>query len=117
MLSRDYLTQEFIHLIQTYHPNAGIILNDCYVKILECYVERSKKQFYYLGIYYPDYLQFVIQENHDTFKDIAENIGLVEVVCINATRIVRDPVSRLKQDNPRLWLELHWVVAHNAESL
>jgi hypothetical protein len=115
MLSRDYLTQEFIHLTQKYHPNAGIMLNDCHVKILECYVERSRKQFYYLGIYYPDHLQFAIQEYHNDLKEIAENIGLVEVVCINATRIVRDPVSRLKQDNSRLWLELYWIVTHHPE--
>ncbi len=113
MLSREYLTQEFLHLIQKIYPEAGIILSFCYVKILECYIERSKKKFYYIGIYYPDNLQFKIKEYHQAFKDIAENIGLVEVVCISATRIVRDPSSRLKQDNPRLWLELHWIVTQN----
>lgn len=113
MLSRNYLTQEFIHLIQKFYPHAGIILSYCYVKILECYIERSKKQFYYLGIYYPEELEFEIKEYHNAFKDIAENIGLAEVVCISATRIVQDPASRLKQENPRLWLELHWIVTQN----
>jgi hypothetical protein len=110
MLSREYLTQEFTDLIQKLYPEAGIILSYCYVKILECYIERSKKKFYYLGIYYPDNIQFKVKEYHNSIKEIAESIGLVEVVYISATKIVRDPVSRLKKDNPRLWLELYWVV-------
>ena len=113
MLSREYLTQEFVQLIQKFYPEAGMILSYCYVKILECYIERSQKKFYYIGIYYPDELQFKIKEYHKALKEIAENIGLVEVVYISATRIIRDPASKFKQDNPRLWLELHWIVTQN----
>lgn len=45
------------------------------------------------------------------FREIAENMGLMQVVFMNATRLLRDPKSRLKQADPRLWLELHFVAA------
>ncbi|NEP44342.1 MAG: hypothetical protein F6K35_36015 [Okeania sp. SIO2H7] len=33
------------------------------------------------------------------------------LLFINASRLIRDPMSRLKQDNPRLWLELYWIAS------
>ncbi|WP_242032761.1 hypothetical protein [Oscillatoria sp. FACHB-1406] len=49
----------------------------------------------------------------NALKDIAENMGLVEVIFLNANRIIRDPLSRLKQDDFRFWLELHWIAARD----
>ena len=109
MISRDYLVHEFVHLVQKYYPETQVFLNQCHVKILECYLERSGRQFYYLGIYYPQEIHAQLLAHQEAFKDIAENMGLIEVVCINATRLVRDPLSKLKQDNPRFWLELQWI--------
>lgn len=112
MIKPEYLAQEYVSLVKNYYPMTGELLEYCYVKILECYLERSGKRFYYVGVYYPEGMLAVIQEQQNVLKDIAENMGLVAVVCINATRLVRDPVSNLKQENPRLWLELYWVAAH-----
>lgn len=112
MISRENLTQEFLKVVKNYYPEVGKILDCCYVKILECYIERSGRRFYYIGIYYPERITAEIQANRDVFKEIAENMGLVEAVCINATPLVRDPMSQLKQENPHLWLELYWVAAH-----
>lgn len=109
MISRDYLVHEFVHLVRKYYPETEVFLNQCHVKILECYLERSGRQFYYLGIYYPQEVHSQLSAHQDAFKDIAENMGLIEVVCINATRLVRDPLSKLKQENPRFWLELQWI--------
>jgi hypothetical protein len=45
----------------------------------------------------------------DVFRDVVQDLGICEAVCINATRIIRDRASRLKEKNPILWLELQWV--------
>jgi hypothetical protein len=113
MISRDYLVQEFVHLVGNYYPEAGKVLDFCYVKVLECYLERSGRQFYYLGIYYPQERRRELQAQQQAFKDIAENMGLIEVVSINATRLVRDPMSKLKKDNPKFWLELYWIATQH----
>jgi hypothetical protein len=113
MISREELSQEFVLLVNNYYPVASRILDRCYVKVLECYVERLGKRLYYIGVYYPEGLRDRVLAEHDAWKDIAENMGLIEVVCISATRLVRDPKSRLREENPRLWLELYWVAIHS----
>ncbi|HBB34374.1 MAG TPA: hypothetical protein DDZ80_25405 [Cyanobacteria bacterium UBA8803] len=112
MINREELAQEFIRLVKSYYPKSGQFITHCYVKILECYIERLGKRFYYIGVYYPERLTSEVQAQQDVLRDIAENMGLIEVVCINANRIVRDPRSRLKHENPRLWLDLYWVASH-----
>ncbi|MDJ0725087.1 MAG: hypothetical protein QNJ38_08255 [Prochloraceae cyanobacterium] len=112
MLSRESLTKEFISVVDTYYPSSGKILKHCYVKILECYIQKLGKRLYYIGIYYPRGMQAELQAQQKKLKEIAENMGLIEVVFIDATRLVRDPLSKLKEENPRLWLELYWVATH-----
>ena len=36
-------------------------------------------------------------------------MGLVQVVFRNASRLLRDPMSKIKQSDPRMWLDLQWV--------
>ncbi|CCH68192.1 hypothetical protein RINTHH_20370 [Richelia intracellularis HH01] len=48
-----------------------------------------------------------LQIDQNLLREIAESMGLVQVVLLNATRLLRDPMSKLKQADPRLWLELH----------
>ena len=117
MFSRESLTKEYISLVDSYYPAIGQLLKHCYVKILECYIQKLGKRLYYIGIYHPQGLQKQLQAQQNSLKEIAENMGLIEVVFINATRLVRDPLSQLKQDNPRLWLELYWVATHNIDEL
>ena len=109
MLSRESLTKEFISVVDNYYPSSGKILKHCYVKILECYIQKLGKRLYYIGIYYPQGMYNKLQAQQAKLKEIAENMGLIEVVFINATRLVRDPISKLKEENPRLWLELYWI--------
>jgi hypothetical protein len=51
-----------------------------------------------------------MQVQRYALREIAENMGLVEVVCINATRLLRAPMSNLKDADPRFWLELHLLL-------
>lgn len=117
MFSRESLTKEYISVVDSYYPAIGQLLKHCYVKILECYIQKLGKHLYYIGIYHPQGLQKQLQAQQNSLKEIAENMGLIEVVLINATHLVRDPLSQLKQDNPRLWLELYWVATHNIDEL
>lgn len=115
MLNREEITEEFVTLVSTYYPRIRRIIDQCYVKLLECTIERSGKHFYYIGIYYPEGLIDTLRLEQDALKEIAENMGLIEVVYINATRLVRDPLSKIKKENPRLWLELYWVATQHKQ--
>lgn len=115
MIDPAKLSEEFVSIATQYYPECQEILRICYVKILECYLERSGKRLYYLGIYYPEGMLDRVRERQEIFKEIADNMGLIEVVYLNASRLVRDPLSQLKYENPRLWLELYWIALHQNE--
>lgn len=114
MLEPEKLSEEFLQIACKYYPECREVLEFCYVKILECYLERSGKRLYYLGIYYPEGKIALLRPHQEAFKEIAENMGLIEVVYLNASRAIRDPLSRLKHENPRLWLELYWIALEKA---
>ncbi|MEH2159985.1 MAG: hypothetical protein V7K38_02820 [Nostoc sp.] len=42
--------------------------------------------------------------------EVVEYAGLVEIVCLNTTHLLRDMMSKVRQTDHRLWLELQWVV-------
>ncbi len=109
MVLREQLTKEYVQLVNNYHPLAGKILDLCYVKILDCYQQRARKYYYYIVIYYPQEKFEEVQAKKEAFQEIAENMGLIEVVYINADRLIRDPMSEIKRNNPRFWLELYWI--------
>ncbi|MEH1771926.1 MAG: hypothetical protein V7K64_04875 [Nostoc sp.] len=46
---------------------------------------------------------------------MAEYVGLVEVVCLNATNLLHDSKSKLKKAYPQLWLDLLWIVTPEQE--
>ncbi|MDJ0531263.1 MAG: hypothetical protein QNJ70_01995 [Xenococcaceae cyanobacterium MO_207.B15] len=109
MISREQLAQEYINIINNYYPVAGRLLRHCLVKILKLNADRTNKHSYYLGIYYPDKIGSRLLALQDLFKDAAENLGLVEVVFLNANHLVRDPRSKIKEQDFRFWLELCWI--------
>lgn len=109
MLSRESLAKEYINIIDSYYPPAGKLLRHCLVRILNFQADRSNKKLYYLGIYYPEYIGGRLLAKQDIFKDAAENLGLVEVVFFNANYLVKDPRSKIRQQNFRFWLELCWL--------
>lgn len=115
MFTPEQLSEEFVEVALKYYPESREVLSFCHVKILECYLERSGKRLYYLGIYYPEGMLDRVQTQQDVFKEIADNMGLIEVVYLNASRLVRDPLSRIKHENPRLWLELYWIALQKSE--
>jgi hypothetical protein len=111
MISSEELKKEYLSIINDYYPETGNLLVHCYVKVLQFYLAGTNKNYYYLGIYYPESLGEKLIVQQPIFREIAENMGLIEVVLINANRLVRDPLSKFKQQSPRFWLELTLIAS------
>lgn len=113
---QEKLVEEYLQLVKQYYPVSGKILEYCYLKVLDCYIGRVEKTFYYLAIYYPQKKASEVQAQQDMLRELAENMGLIEVVYINANRLVRDPMSQLKQNDPHFWLELYWIATQFSDN-
>jgi hypothetical protein len=109
MISEDVVTKEFKRIIRYYYPTVGELLEGCYVKVITSYWGRPPKRLQYVGIYCSEEIMPLVQANKDVLREVAENMGLVQVVFVNVGRLLRDPMSKLKQADPRLWLELHMI--------
>ena len=109
MISREQLAQEYIKIIHNYYPVAGGLLRHCLIKVIELNADRSNKNSYYLGIYYPDKIGDRLLEMQGIFRDAAENMGLIDVVFVNINNLVKDSHSKIKQQDFRFWLELCWL--------
>ncbi|WP_019499582.1 hypothetical protein [Pseudanabaena sp. PCC 6802] len=110
MFTSEQLAREFIAVVEDFYPQIGVLLQRCCVRAINAYSKTSRKHFRYIGIYCPEDLMAAVQLHKYPLREIAENMGLVEVVCINATRLLRDPMSNLKYTDPRFWLELHLLL-------
>ncbi|MFB2770967.1 hypothetical protein ACE1AT_16995 [Pelatocladus sp. BLCC-F211] len=109
MIREDILSKEYLRIVKKYYPKIGELLDDCYVKVITNYWGRPPKRLRYIGIYCSDEMMPLVQVHKEILRDLAENMGLVQVVFLNASRLLRDPMSKIKQADPRLWLDLHWV--------
>ena len=109
MISEETLAKEFIRVISEYYPKVGEVLDGCYVKVITTYWGRPPKRLQHLGIYCPEEIMSYVQAHKKKLTDVAENMGLVQVVFRNASRLLRDPMSKIKQSDPRMWLDLQWV--------
>ena len=113
MISEEQIIQEFIRVVSRLYPLTGQLLYYCYVKVVGFYVPRLRKRFSYLTIYCPNELLSALRSQEEPLKEIAETMELIDVVFIKADNLLRDPMSKLKQENPRFWLELHWVISRH----
>ncbi len=109
MITEEDLAKEFTTVVDLFYPQAGELLHYCYVKVINSYWGRPPRRLQYVGIYCPREILTSLAAHKDVLREIAQNMGLAEVVCLNATRLVRDPMSNLKQANSRFWLELLWI--------
>ncbi len=109
----DKLAQEYIDIVSRYYPTLKQLLDSCYVKVVDCYLERLGKRCYYLVVYCPSKQVKKVYQYYQELKDVAENMGLIQVVILDVVRIIRDPLSTLKETNPHLWLEIYWVATKN----
>ena len=116
MITEKDLAQQFTLIIEQAHPRAWKLLRQCYVKVLNskskgAYIPHAK----YIRIYCPDRLIAAIVAEKNLLIEVAEYLGLVEVVCVNATNLLNDPKSQIKKVYPQLWLDLMWIVTQKQE--
>ncbi|WP_228014380.1 hypothetical protein [Fortiea sp. LEGE XX443] len=109
MITEDIIAKEFIRIVSEYYPKVGELLDGCHVKVITCFWGRPARRLQYIGIYCSEEMLPYVKDHQKILRDIAENMGLVQVVCMNAKRLIRDPKSKLKDTDPRLWLELQMV--------
>ncbi len=110
MFTSEQLAREFTAVVDDFYPQIGILLQRCCVRVIDAYSKANRKHFRYVGIYCPEDIAAAVQLQRYALREIAENMGLVEVICINATRLLRDPMSNLKHADPHFWLELHLLL-------
>ncbi|MEM9510178.1 MAG: hypothetical protein AAGA16_21255 [Cyanobacteria bacterium P01_E01_bin.35] len=117
MISRQKLALEYIKIINNYYPVASRLLNQCLVKVLAFNSDYEVSQrhrysqiHYYLAIYYPETIGKLVLEQQPVFHDAAENMGLMEVIFLNANNLATDPNSKIRQQDFRFWLELCWLI-------
>jgi hypothetical protein len=111
MITEDILAQEFTRIVSHYYPETGEILAKCHVKVITSFWGRPAKRFQYIGVYCSEEIMPLVQAQKNVLREVADNMGLIQVVCINAKRLLRDPLSKLPHCEPRLWLELQLVAA------
>ncbi|HEY9623712.1 MAG TPA: hypothetical protein V6C78_25365 [Crinalium sp.] len=113
MILEEYLAKEFISVIEKFYPGVGELIRPCYVKVVTSYWGHPPNRLQHVAIYCPEDQLAAVKNQKDALKEVAQQMGLAEVICISATRLLRDPRSSIKQSDPRFWLELHWVTSHN----
>jgi hypothetical protein len=110
MLTETRLVQEFTTLVKRTYPQTGDLLRYCHIKLVTAHWGQPPKRLDYMAIYCPDTLINDVCAQKEAFRAISRYMGLAEPVCKNANRLLRDPMSKLKQEAPRFWLELHWIL-------
>lgn len=110
MLTETYLVQEFLRLMERTHPQADDLLRHCHIKLVTSHWGHPPRRLDYMAIYCPNTLFQSVCDRKPDLRSISQYMGLAEPVCINVFRILRDPKSKLKQEAPRFWLELHQLL-------
>jgi hypothetical protein len=110
MFTETHVVQEFTTLVERTHPQVGNLLQQCHIKLVTAHWGKPPKRLDYIAIYCPGGLIRDVSAHKAAFRNISHYMGLAEPVCMNATRLLRDPMSKLKQSAPRFWLELHWLL-------
>ncbi|MBR8838317.1 MAG: hypothetical protein DSM106950_31025 [Stigonema ocellatum SAG 48.90 = DSM 106950] len=116
MLTEEVLVQKFISVVEDRYPQLGELLHYCHVELVSSYWGLPPKLIQHFVVYYPNLLSVSVNAYKDILRDVAKDLGISNAVCMNATRIIRDPASTLKQKNPVLWLELQWVAVPTRKS-
>ena len=111
MLTEEVLVQKFTTVAEGRCPKLGELLQYCHVELVNSYWGKPPKLSQHFAVYSPNLLFASVKVYKDILRGVAKDLGILEVVCMNATRIIRDPASTLKQKDPILWMELQWVAA------
>ncbi len=111
MMTEEDLIKQFTTMIERSFPELGRSLRYCHLKVIQFsrsqYCDLTELQ---IGIYCPESLIAIIKSQKNLLRNVATHLGLDDILCINANRLLRDTASKIKDTHPRLWLELHWIL-------
>ncbi|QIR38320.1 hypothetical protein HCG51_17485 [Tolypothrix sp. PCC 7910] len=112
MITEEALASQFTAIVEQTHPQVWELLRHCYIRVINPYLTRARIPHPpYIGIYCPDKMIAALASQKNVLKEVARLIGLADVVCLNATYLMSDPLSKLKENHPQLWLDLIWISA------
>ncbi|WP_414756022.1 hypothetical protein [Anabaena sp. CCY 9910] len=115
MLTEEALVQKFTTVVNDRCPELNTLLKYCHVELVNSYWGKPEQLLQYFVIYAPHQLLASISAYKETFRSVAEDLGIANAICMDATRIIRDRCSTLKQKDPILWLELQLLVSQYLE--
>ncbi|MBD2593561.1 hypothetical protein H6G74_04355 [Nostoc spongiaeforme FACHB-130] len=115
MLTEETLVEKFTTVVKERRPELNTLLKYCHVELVNSYWGKPEKLLQYFVIYAPHQLLASVSAYKETFRSVAEDLGIANAICMNATRIIRDRCSKLKQKDPILWLELQLLVSQHLE--
>jgi hypothetical protein len=115
MIQEEVLAKEFVNIVNRSFPKAGEAIQHCFVKVIAAPLKKMDKTVWYVGVYCPGDRLETVKRQKKQLREVALYMGLLEVVFLNATRLVRDPHSHLKESDPRFWLELQWIATEHTE--
>ena len=111
MFAEDNLVESFLQIVNRLYPSLSELLEQCHIRLLTSRSDRTGSEWQYIGIFCPRTLLPKVKARQRILQDVARHLGLVEASCLNATAIVYDPQSNLREADPSLWLELNWLVS------
>lgn len=116
MLAEDELTEQYITNVDRLCSKLGKLLQFCHIRIIHTGWGDPAQQLQYIGIYCPNMLLAAMKAHQEKLRTVARQMGFMDAVCVNATSLLRDPMSKLKQTDPQFWLELQWIEAQTGRS-
>jgi hypothetical protein len=116
MLAENGLTEQYITNVNHLCSKLGKLLQFCHVRIICTGWGDPSRQLQYIGIYCPNMLLAAMKVHQEKLRTVARQMEFVDAVCLNATSLLRDPMSKLKQTDSQFWLELQWIEAQTGRS-
>ncbi|MEA5574528.1 hypothetical protein [Calothrix sp. UHCC 0171] len=115
MLTQELLLQKFTTVLKQRCPQLSSLLQYCHIELVNHHWGQPPKVSLHFVVYSPNNLFTEVSTYKPIFREVANNLGIPEAICMNATRIISDRASTLKERNLVLWLELQWIVTQHLE--
>jgi hypothetical protein len=110
-MAEDILAREFTTTVTQFCSRLGELLSHCHVKVIRYEWRQSHQGLQCIAVYCPSVVWPSIDARRERLRSLAKELGIADVICLNATSLLRDPVSQIAQADPRFWLELQWIAA------
>ncbi|MFN6474594.1 MAG: hypothetical protein RMY36_033605 [Nostoc sp. SerVER01] len=98
MITEEDLAQQINVIIEHTHPRVWKLLSQCYVKAIAPHPQLTRvnciRHAKYIAIYCPDRLISAVVGQKNLIREVAEYLGLVEVVCLNANNLMHENSDR-----------------------